>query len=62
MTEKRRYRCSCGFEFYLVYDKSASNLGRRFRDLNGRVLENIKVCTKCGKKLSLDDNPLSIGK
>ncbi len=23
---------------------------------------NIKVCTNCGRKLSLDDNPLSIGK
>ncbi len=58
MSEKKLFRCYCGYEFYLIYDKSASNPGRRFKDLNGKPLGTMKIC-KCGKKLSLDDNPLS---
>lgn len=64
MPETKKYRCSCGYEFYLIYDKSASNPGRRFRDLNGKPLGNMKIC-KCGKKLALNDggfNPLFLEK
>ena len=62
MSEKKRYRCSCGNQFLVIYDKSASTPGRRFKDLNGNPLSAaMKICEKCGKKLSLEPeghNPL----
>jgi hypothetical protein len=64
MTEKRRYRCSCGYEFLVIYDRTASNPGMVFRDLGGRTLPEIKIC-KCGKKFSLEPrgyNPLNLEK
>jgi hypothetical protein len=61
MPETKRYRCDCGYEFDVRYDRSASNPGRRFKELNGKPLGSMKIC-KCGKRLALDDNPLFVEK
>ncbi len=63
MSEKKHYRCSCGKHFWIIYDKSASTPGRRFKDLNGKPLPAaMKIC-ECGKRLSLEPeghNPLGL--
>ena len=58
MPERQRCKCPCGYLFYADLYKSASFLGLVFKDCQKIRLQST-VCPKCGKKLALDDNPLS---
>jgi hypothetical protein len=65
MPEKIRYRCTCGNQLSVIYDRTASNPGNRFKDLNGNPLPEMEFCNTCGKRVSLETrgyNPLSVEK
>ena len=65
MPETIRYRCSCGNQFSVLYNRTASNPGKRFKDFKGNSLPEMKFCNTCGKRVSLEPrgyNPLSLEK
>lgn len=59
MPERQKCRCPCGEVFYAELYKSASYSGLVFKNFKKIRLQST-VCPKCGRKLSLDDNPLSL--